>query len=101
LSWSDQQLKFVRELSKIMPEAGGVAPLVGGFGFLRLGREHFGGEFSCVAGDFVEVAVAGFEIRAFLEGVALAVVFALTEGGEEGFPMILGFSLECVGSEDY
>ena len=57
-------LPFWGEFAEIMPEAGEVAPLVGGFGFLGVGREHFGGEFCGVVGDFVEVAVLGFETRA-------------------------------------
>lgn len=69
-----------------MPEAGEVAPLVGGLGFLGNFREHLGGKFGGVVGDFVEVAVLGFEICARFAGVALAFVFARAERGEEGFP---------------
>jgi len=83
-----------------VPEAGEIAPLVGGFRFLGFIREHFGGEFGGQIGDFVEVAVLGFEIRAFLAGVALAFVFALTVGGEEGFPFALGAVFEGVGVAD-
>ena len=70
-----------------MPEAGEVAPLVGGFGFRGIIGEHFGGELGGVVGDFVEVAVVGFHTFTFLAGVALALGFwVFAEGGEKGFP---------------
>ena len=83
-------LPFGGELPEVMPEAGDVAPLVGRFGFLGIFREHFGGEFCSLVGDFVEVSVVVIHTLAFLAGVALALVFAFAEGGEEGFPFALG-----------
>ena len=74
---------------------------MGGFGILGIFREHFGGEFCSVVGDFVEVAVLGFEVRASFAGVALAFVFARAERGEEGFPIggvrVGGFSVRDFG----
>jgi len=50
------------------------------------GREHFGGEFCGVVGDFVEVAVLGVEVAALFAVVALALILGFAEGGEEWFP---------------
>ena len=61
-------LKNVREFSQIMPEAGEVAPLLGGFA-LRAFGEHVGGELGGEVSDFVEVPVVlvqGFAMRAGL-----------------------------------
>ena len=73
------------EFSEVVPEAGEVGPLAGGVAVRAFG-EHFAGEFCGEVGDFVEVAVLGFEVLAVFAILALALVFSRTEGGEEGFP---------------
>lgn len=65
-----------------MPESVEIAPLVSRCGFWGTGGEHIGGELGCVVGDFVEVSVLGFHALTFFAGVALAIGYALTEGGE-------------------
>ena len=82
-------MPFGGEFSEIMPEAGEVAPLVSGLGLLGIFREHFGGEFGGVVGHFIEVAVGGFHLFAFLAEFALALVCRITKRGEERFPFLL------------
>ncbi len=79
-------MPFRSEFSEVVPEAGDVAPLVGGFGFGGIRGGHFGGKFCGVVGDFVEVAVVGEEVTALFAAVPLALVFRNAEGGEEWFP---------------
>jgi hypothetical protein len=75
------------EFPQIMPESGEVTPSVGEFGFGGILGKHFCGELGGPEGDFVEVTVSGLHGFAFLAGAALAVVFAVAEGGEEGLPV--------------
>lgn len=79
------------EFTEVVPEAGEVAPLAGGFA-IGARREHLGGELGGEMGDFVEVTVPTVEGSTFGAGIA-------SEGGavwsEKRFPLGYG-SFGCV-----
>lgn len=72
-------LPFFRELPEIMPESGEVAPVPGGLLLGRLWGKHFRGELGGPEGDFIEMAVVGCEILAFVTVFSLALI----RGGAE------------------
>lgn len=63
---------------------------MGGFGFVRIRGEHFFSKPGGPPGDFVEVAVVGFEGLAFETDAPLTLVRTITERGEERFPFFVG-----------
>ena len=69
-----------------MPEAGEIAPIVGGLGLCRIRREHFGGELGGPKGDFVEVAVCGIQVAALLAGLSLALRSSVAKRRKQGLP---------------
>lgn len=89
-------LEFTFALPQIVPEAGEVGPLAGGFAVGSCGK-HVSGEFGGEVGDFVEVAVLRFEIFAMEAGTGVfsgagdggVAGVECPEGGEEGFPLFL------------
>lgn len=69
-----------------MPESGEIAPIVGGYGFGGIRREHFRSELGSPPSDFIQMAVIGFEITALIASLTLALIRGLPEGGEERLP---------------
>ena len=69
-----------------MPEAGEVAPVVSGVGFVRVGSEHVGGELGGPEGDFIEVAVGGIKVATLLAGLSLALGRSIAKGRKQQLP---------------
>jgi hypothetical protein len=72
-------------------------------------RKYFAGELGGEVGDFVEVAVIGFEVFAVDAGGSVftrtrffrILGIDFTEGHEERFPVFLGFSFKSMGVEGH
>lgn len=69
-----------------MPEAGDIAPVVGGPCLFRARREHFRGELGGPEGDFIEVAVGGVKPAAVLAGLSPALGRSVAKRREQQFP---------------
>jgi len=70
-------------------DSGKVASAGGGFCLSRVRSEHFPVELGGPEGDFVEVAVEGFQCFTFPALLALAALRSFAKGREERLPILL------------
>ncbi len=58
-------LPFLREFPQVMPQSCQIAPIPGGVCFRGVRGKHFRSKLGGPEGDFIEMAMVGFEALAF------------------------------------